>query len=399
MAFVKARNPRLDDRFDPVATEYMRHGEALQVRWDYAFFQMLYETGNLGFGGDVRATQNNFAGLGATGRGEHGESFPNVSTGVLAHLQHLLLYSGEVVSAPVAERTRKVQEWGVLTSWQKGFKEPITFTDLARKWAPGAKGYASEIEGIAQAFYTDICQRPDPRPQLVAEARRGHGQALVASAQVNTPAPPAAAQPDPESSIDRPTGSDLARRAIEQARAEGKTERSGLGAGDLARKPAETLTGAPGSESAIPRAMGALGEAAPPAAAPGAGMMPHAAGMTLAPNASMPPPAANNGAASRQEPAVQTAMAGEGAKAAIAAPAPTPKCRVWTASYGGQKAVIIRAVSGPLINYTVLDVNEGSEKREAEAYIAAYAKGGQQVGEFSNQNLALDKAFELCPEG
>jgi hypothetical protein len=34
-----------------------------------------------------------------------------------------------------------------------------------------------------------------------------------------------------------------------------------------------------------------------------------------------------------------------------------------------------------------------------EAYIAAYAKGGESVGAFSNQTKALDKAFELCPEG
>jgi hypothetical protein len=47
----------------------------------------------------------------------------------------------------------------------------------------------------------------------------------------------------------------------------------------------------------------------------------------------------------------------------------------------------------------VLDVNEGAEKREIEAYIAAYARGGQSIGEFGNQSLALDKAFELCPEG
>ncbi len=47
----------------------------------------------------------------------------------------------------------------------------------------------------------------------------------------------------------------------------------------------------------------------------------------------------------------------------------------------------------------MLDVNEGSEKREAEAYISAYAKGGQTVGEFSNPSQALDKAFELCPDG
>jgi len=47
----------------------------------------------------------------------------------------------------------------------------------------------------------------------------------------------------------------------------------------------------------------------------------------------------------------------------------------------------------------VLDVNEGAEKREADAYINAYAKGGQSVGEFSSQAQALEKAFELCPEG
>ena len=75
------------------------------------------------------------------------------------------------------------------------------------------------------------------------------------------------------------------------------------------------------------------------------------------------------------------------------------KCRVWTASYGGQKTIIIKAVADQHINYTVLDVNEGAERREAEAYIAAYAKGGQQVGEFASQTQALDKAFDLCPEG
>ena len=65
----------------------------------HAFFQMLYETGNLGFGGDVRPAQNNFAGLGATGRGERGESFPTISAGVKAHLQHLLMYAGDVIEA------------------------------------------------------------------------------------------------------------------------------------------------------------------------------------------------------------------------------------------------------------------------------------------------------------
>jgi hypothetical protein len=72
---------------------------------------------------------------------------------------------------------------------------------------------------------------------------------------------------------------------------------------------------------------------------------------------------------------------------------------VWTASYGGEKAIIIKAAAAGATNYTVLDVNEGAEKKEAEAYISAYAKGGEMVAEFGSPTQALDKAFELCPEG
>ena len=73
-------------------------------------------------------------------------------------------------------------------------------------------------------------------------------------------------------------------------------------------------------------------------------------------------------------------------------------CRVWQASYGGQKAVIIKAVEKNQVNYTVLDVNEGREQREVAAYIAAYAKNGSSVGEYATSGKALSKAFELCPE-
>ncbi len=51
-----------------------------------------------------------------------------------------------------------------------------------------------------------------------------------------------------------------------------------------------------------------------------------------------------------------------------------------------------------MTNFTVLDVHAGKEKREADAYIAAYAKGGTTIGEFASPAAALDKAFELCPE-
>ena len=61
--------------------------------------------------------------------------------------------------------------------------------------------------------------------------------------------------------------------------------------------------------------------------------------------------------------------------------------------------MIIRSVIDQVVNFTVLDVNETSATREAEAFIAAYAKNGRIAGEYTSQAQALDKAFELCPEG
>ncbi len=357
MAFVKQRNSELDARFDELATEYMRHGETLGVRWDYAFFQMMLETGNLSFSrgrgkpGTVRPSQNNFAGLGASGRGQRGEEFPDVSTGVKAHLQHLLLYAGERIADPVAERTRKVQEWGVLTGWQRSLSGPVTFANLSQKWAPTDRGYGHKVAAIAKAFFDDFCNRPDPRPQLVAEARRGrnHAPSTTSAAASGT----------------KSIGTELARRAVDEARAEG-VQRSSLGAASLAVQDAV-----------------ATGEAGP---------------VTL-PDDSFPASRQTSTMASDKPAATKTASAGTAAAAAARSSAPASKCRVWTASYGGQKAIIIKAVDSDQINYTVLDVNEGSEKRETEAYIAAYAKGGEPVGEFASQMSALDKAFELCPEG
>ena len=42
----------------------------------------------------MKPEQNNFAGLGATGGGESGESFKDIETGVRGHIEHLLLYAG-----------------------------------------------------------------------------------------------------------------------------------------------------------------------------------------------------------------------------------------------------------------------------------------------------------------
>ena len=197
MAFLKQRNPELNARYDGIATQYMRFGEQLGVRWDYAFYQMVVETGALSYWrgnrhGDVKPEQNNFAGLGATGGGERGESFKDIEGGVRAHMEHILLYAGRPVADPVAERTRKVHQWGLLTPWQRAFKRPITYADLATKWAPGNRSYVGMLQTVAERFQNDVCRTPDPRPQLVQDAR-----ALIAGGATSNGAPVAEADAAP----------------------------------------------------------------------------------------------------------------------------------------------------------------------------------------------------------
>jgi hypothetical protein len=268
------------------------------------------------------------------------------------------MYSGEKIAAPVAERTRNIQDWGVLTSWQKTISGPMTYAHLAKQWAPTSKAYAGDIKTIAERFLAGPCNEADPRPELVAEAR---GQSGAATANA-TPAATDAVTPPVK-------GTDLARKALEEARAEGNSTRAALGGP------------APAKAGAAPASVGTVVGPPPPSGPP----------LTIL-NAS-PGPAPEAGK-------VETAsLSGAALKDAGKPEKKAAKCRVWTASYGGAKAIIIKAVNDQTTNYTVLDVNEGSEKREADAYIDAYAKGGERVGEFANQTQALDKAFELCPEG
>ncbi len=388
-AYLEARNPALDARFKSIAIDYMREGEALGIRWDTAFFHMILETGQLSYkngnrAGDVKPTQNNFAGLGATG-GVPGESFPDVATGVRAHLQHVLLYAGEKLDNPVAERTRKVQEWGVLTDWHKGFKQPITFADLASKWAPKSKAYVESFEQVAEKFTSEQCKKADPHPEYVAAARGAAGTQIAAVVPVTAEI------------SEKVSGVALAR----QAPVVGDGAKSGLGvtlgvplgatAGvKILNAPAVVEAPAAVEPPAAPQA-----PAAKSAAAQAKPAVTKTAAVGAMPKAVAPQPEISAIPPTAPQSALQAVPA-----APTAAPAvPASQCRVWTASYGGQRAVIVRSVIDSVANFTVLDVNEGQEAREAEAFIAAYAKGGSLAGEFANQNKALEKAFELCPEG
>lgn len=160
---ITQRGYKLESRFRGIAHHYKRHGEANRVRWDYAFFQMAVETNFLSYRrgngdwGDVNPRQNNFAGLGTTGGGVPGDSYPDVSTGVLAQIQHLMVYAGERLADPVGPRTRLKQDVILKLSEPVVARRPVTFQDLSGRWAVDRK-YGRTIEYVADLYRRDFCK-------------------------------------------------------------------------------------------------------------------------------------------------------------------------------------------------------------------------------------------------
>ena len=167
-----ARQPprAVEPRFANLASLYQRIGQCVArppekcvaVRWDYAFFQMLIETNFLtfrrpdGVPASVVPQDNNFAGVGATVSGRPGERFKDIATGVLAHLQHVLMYSTTRVPNPVAQRTRQVQD-DVQDAMRK-LRRPVTFADLAREWTGTDRNtYGAEMQKLAEKYAANFC--------------------------------------------------------------------------------------------------------------------------------------------------------------------------------------------------------------------------------------------------
>jgi hypothetical protein len=178
MDFVATTNaarhvPRaIEPRFENIASLYQTIGacvarppeQCVAVRWDYAFFQMLIETNYLTFRrpdgapAGVPASDNNFAGLGATISGRPGEHFDDVRTGVLAHLQHVLMYSTARVPQPVAKRTRQVQN--DVQDIMRRLHRPVTFADLAREWTGTDKNtYGRDMQRLFEKYARHYCDK------------------------------------------------------------------------------------------------------------------------------------------------------------------------------------------------------------------------------------------------
>ena len=182
MSYMERSNEKLHPRFKEIAARYQEHGETLGIRWDYAFFQMLLETNYLKYTGADNPKQNNFAGIGTTGGGVRGNSFPDVSSGVLAQMQHLVAYSGERVGNPVASRTAENQDDIIAISRKLG--RPLRFSDLQMRWAID-RGYAKKIEAVANRFFAAHCPDPNDRG-AVLEAAASQPRSVPAPTPVYT---------------------------------------------------------------------------------------------------------------------------------------------------------------------------------------------------------------------
>jgi hypothetical protein len=142
--FLKQRNLDSLNGFLDLPQIYVEEALFEGVNHDIAFCQMCLETGFLHFGGDVKPEQNNFAGLGATGGGVAGASFPDIKTGVRAHIQHLKAYSSTapIVMQPIVDPRFDLISRGIAT----------TVNDLSGRWSTG-RDYGEKIMSLVRQLY------------------------------------------------------------------------------------------------------------------------------------------------------------------------------------------------------------------------------------------------------
>lgn len=143
-AMIMFYNPNLEyEKAEILARTYIYEAQKEGVNQDIAFVQMCLETGFLTFTGSVKPHQNNFCGLGAVNAHQPGQYFPDVQTGVRAHIQHLKAYAShyDLYHELVDTRFRYVKRGSAQTIYQ-----------LPGKWAAD-KDYAIKLEGLLARLF------------------------------------------------------------------------------------------------------------------------------------------------------------------------------------------------------------------------------------------------------
>jgi len=147
-AFVKTINPNAP----LLGNYYIELGAAYNIRGDVAYAQAIHETNYFRFTGDVKADQNNYAGIGATGGKERGAVFATPEEGVLAHIQHLFAYASKdplPATYPKVDPRFDLVTRGIAPGW----------LDLNGRWAVPGNQYGQLILKIYSKMLEDTIAR------------------------------------------------------------------------------------------------------------------------------------------------------------------------------------------------------------------------------------------------
>lgn len=168
---IAAQNPQADIS---IVDYYYLYSPKYGIAPDLAVSQAIKETGWFKFTGLVKAWQNNFAGIGATGEpangkeslngadsrvvryqpGVHGAVFEAKEWGVKAHLQHLFAYAS------------KLEQPGEILVDPRFIYVPRgiapNFEDLNGRWAVPGSGYGEGIVAIRDKIVNDYPENETP---------------------------------------------------------------------------------------------------------------------------------------------------------------------------------------------------------------------------------------------
>jgi hypothetical protein len=141
-AFLASNSPSVVSNFPNIEQVYREEASIEGVNYDLAFCQMCLETNFLRFGGEVKATQNNFAGLGSA-TGNDLAVFPSMRIGVRAHIQHLKAYASTetLIQGVVDPRFRFVQ---------RGIAPLVT--QLSGRWSADLQ-YGARVIALIRRLY------------------------------------------------------------------------------------------------------------------------------------------------------------------------------------------------------------------------------------------------------
>ncbi|MHB8792399.1 MAG: glucosaminidase domain-containing protein [Thermoleophilia bacterium] len=141
-----------------IAQLYVEWGYRFGIRADLAFAQMLLETNYLQYchscdpanyiPGDVHPSQNNFAGMGATGGGNPGNSFATAELGVIAQYAHLAWYAYPDHLNEYCNTTYDPRHFGT----GHVFTAP-NLHDLGGRWAVPGTTYGRDIARLANQIW------------------------------------------------------------------------------------------------------------------------------------------------------------------------------------------------------------------------------------------------------